>query len=371
MHIVAPQAESLIGEGVIALEMGATLEDIGLSVHPHPTLTEVDHGRRRSRPRQSHSHRQPQAEEGAGRGTALDERCTARARGCSTWDAPVSRGLGAAAPAARRGARRPRARYVDRRRAHAGRHAGTPGEARERLALGRASSRARGIDVVAIERGGDVTYHGPGQLVVYPIRRLARFREVVPLVRALEGAVIAACARFGVAAERWSETRRRLGRAQPDLCDRPCRAARWSRCTASRSTSRPISTTTGSSRRADCPTAASRRSRRKPGRDVGIDEAKDVLLAELARTFDVDFEPAEASAWRMAIEIDLTRSHPKLAPTAMHAAQARLAARFAAVGRRLRTRQGQGQRARTPHRVQGSRVPEPRPSAGAPAPRRS
>ena len=40
MHIVAPQAESLIGEGVIALEMGATLEDIGLSMHPHPTLTE-------------------------------------------------------------------------------------------------------------------------------------------------------------------------------------------------------------------------------------------------------------------------------------------------------------------------------------------
>jgi dihydrolipoamide dehydrogenase len=40
MHIVAPQAESLIGEGVIALEMGATMEDIGLSIHPHPTLTE-------------------------------------------------------------------------------------------------------------------------------------------------------------------------------------------------------------------------------------------------------------------------------------------------------------------------------------------
>jgi dihydrolipoamide dehydrogenase len=40
MHIVAPQAESMIGEGLIALEMGATLEDIGLSVHPHPTLTE-------------------------------------------------------------------------------------------------------------------------------------------------------------------------------------------------------------------------------------------------------------------------------------------------------------------------------------------
>src|SRR5437763_8306895 len=54
----------------------------------------------------------------------------------------------------------------------------------------------RGVDIVETERGGDVTYHGPGQLVVYPIRRLARFREVVPLVRALESAVIDACARF-------------------------------------------------------------------------------------------------------------------------------------------------------------------------------
>ena len=64
---------------------------------------------------------------------------------------------------------------------------------------------SRGVDLVQIERGGDVTYHGPGQLVVYPIRRLERFREVVPLVRALEGAVIDACAQFGVVAERWSD----------------------------------------------------------------------------------------------------------------------------------------------------------------------
>lgn len=65
--------------------------------------------------------------------------------------------------------------------------------------------RARGVDLVSIERGGDVTYHGPGQLVVYPIRRLERFREVVPLVRTLEGAVIDAVGKFGVTAERWSE----------------------------------------------------------------------------------------------------------------------------------------------------------------------
>ncbi|MGH7737766.1 MAG: lipoyl(octanoyl) transferase LipB [Candidatus Tyrphobacter sp.] len=65
--------------------------------------------------------------------------------------------------------------------------------------------RARGVDLVEIERGGDVTYHGPGQLVVYPIRRLARFREVVPLVRSLEEAVMRTCSRFDVNAERWSE----------------------------------------------------------------------------------------------------------------------------------------------------------------------
>jgi lipoate-protein ligase B len=64
---------------------------------------------------------------------------------------------------------------------------------------------ARGVDVVEIERGGDVTYHGPGQLVVYPIRRLERFREIVPLVRSLEGAVIGAVSQFGIVAERWKE----------------------------------------------------------------------------------------------------------------------------------------------------------------------
>lgn len=75
---------------------------------------------------------------------------------------------------------------------------------REHVLLSTQELAARGVDLVTVERGGDVTYHGPGQLVVYPIRKLERFREVVPLVRALEAAVIDACARFGVAAERWS-----------------------------------------------------------------------------------------------------------------------------------------------------------------------
>jgi lipoyl(octanoyl) transferase len=76
---------------------------------------------------------------------------------------------------------------------------------RENLLFSVDALAARGVDVVEVERGGDVTYHGPGQLVVYPIRRLERFREVVPLVRALEGAAIGCCARFGVTGERWSD----------------------------------------------------------------------------------------------------------------------------------------------------------------------
>lgn len=66
---------------------------------------------------------------------------------------------------------------------------------------------ARGVDVVEIERGGDVTYHGPGQVVVYPIRRLQRFREVVPLVTSLETAVIGALYPFGIEAQPRSEHR--------------------------------------------------------------------------------------------------------------------------------------------------------------------
>jgi lipoate-protein ligase B len=73
--------------------------------------------------------------------------------------------------------------------------------------LPRALLEARGVDVVQIERGGDVTYHGPGQVVVYPIRKLERFREVVPLVSALETAVTGALHRFGIASQPRSEHR--------------------------------------------------------------------------------------------------------------------------------------------------------------------
>jgi len=62
---------------------------------------------------------------------------------------------------------------------------------------------ARGIEVLHVERGGEVTYHGPGQLVAYPIIALARRGLLVrPLVRALETALVGTCAAAGVDAER-------------------------------------------------------------------------------------------------------------------------------------------------------------------------
>lgn len=55
-----------------------------------------------------------------------------------------------------------------------------------------------GSDVVDVDRGGRITWHGPGQLVVYPIVRLADPVDVVAYVRALEQAVIDLAAEHGV-----------------------------------------------------------------------------------------------------------------------------------------------------------------------------
>lgn len=60
-----------------------------------------------------------------------------------------------------------------------------------------------GIALERVDRGGDITYHGPGQLVGYPIVRLAGAgRRVRAYVEALEGAVIATVAHFGIEAGR-------------------------------------------------------------------------------------------------------------------------------------------------------------------------
>ena len=59
------------------------------------------------------------------------------------------------------------------------------------------------VEVIEIERGGDVTYHGPGQIVAYPIIALGDGeRDLHRFLRNLEQAVIATCSQFGIAADR-------------------------------------------------------------------------------------------------------------------------------------------------------------------------
>ncbi|MEJ2037395.1 MAG: lipoyl(octanoyl) transferase LipB [Desulfosarcinaceae bacterium] len=70
---------------------------------------------------------------------------------------------------------------------------------RENLLVPEDRLSARGIAVVPIERGGDITYHGPGQLVIYVIMALRKGNlSVTGLVSGLEQVMVAAAARWGL-----------------------------------------------------------------------------------------------------------------------------------------------------------------------------
>jgi lipoyl(octanoyl) transferase len=66
------------------------------------------------------------------------------------------------------------------------------------LPMGEDWYRAQGVDVCDTDRGGRVTYHGPGQLVAYPIMGVERVAE---FVHTMEGAIVAGLADEGIAAE--------------------------------------------------------------------------------------------------------------------------------------------------------------------------
>ena len=104
-----------------------------------------------------------------------------------------------------------------------GRRSG-PGE----LPMGEDWYRAQGIEIVDVDRGGKVTYHGPGQLVGYPI---VAVDDVVEYVRTLERGIVAALRRGGRrrragAARGRPRLHRRLGGRAQDRLDRGARRAR-------------------------------------------------------------------------------------------------------------------------------------------------
>lgn len=73
----------------------------------------------------------------------------------------------------------------------------------ENLRIGEAERRARGIELWEAGRGGDVTYHGPGQLVGYPILALrGERRDLHRYLRELEETLIGALGDFGLVAGR-------------------------------------------------------------------------------------------------------------------------------------------------------------------------
>src|SRR4030088_3004220 len=74
---------------------------------------------------------------------------------------------------------------------------------RENLLASEHVLRQKGVEFHSSDRGGDITYHGPGQLVGYPILNLGAIRkDVVWYVRMLEEAMIRATAAFVITAER-------------------------------------------------------------------------------------------------------------------------------------------------------------------------
>ena len=59
-----------------------------------------------------------------------------------------------------------------------------------------------GTPVIDVDRGGKITWHGPGQIVGYPILRLAKPTELVGFVREIESALIDTCIEFGLQVQR-------------------------------------------------------------------------------------------------------------------------------------------------------------------------
>jgi len=153
----------------------------------------------------------------------------------------------------------------------------------------------RGVAVHEVERGGDVTYHGPGQVVLYPIMKLPRFREVVPLVTALEGAVIDALRTFGIEAETHRKEHRGVYVGRDAIC---AVGLAIKRMTSMHGLALNAATALDYDRLitpCGTPEFGITSISAQLGRTVTWDEARDALLAAIERSFGFTFVAVSAS----------------------------------------------------------------------------
>lgn len=160
----------------------------------------------------------------------------------------------------------------------------------ENLIFDRQTYAKYGIEVVRTDRGGDVTYHGPGQLVAYPIFDLQRHgRDLHKWMRDLEEGVLGAVGHFGVAARRFPpHTGVWVGERK--ICALGVRVKRWvsmhgiaMNCDADL---QPFRLIVPCGIRDFGVTSLSL----ETGRKIPIDDAKVPLVESFAEVFDLDFE---------------------------------------------------------------------------------
>jgi lipoyl(octanoyl) transferase len=97
----------------------------------------------------------------------------------------------------------------------------------ENLRASREVLEAEGYEIYEVDRGGDVTYHGPGQLVGYPIVRLADFREDLGwYMRSVEEMIIRALGGLGIVGHR-KEGMSGVWCSERKVCAIGVRASRW------------------------------------------------------------------------------------------------------------------------------------------------
>jgi len=167
-----------------------------------------------------------------------------------------------------------------------------------------AEVEARGGTVRAIDRGGSFTFHGPGQLVGYPILGLGAKPDAVAYLRRLEDAVIATCAELGVATGRRDDVQTGVWVGDDKICAIGVRLMR-TRVTLhgfALNCETDLSWFVGIVA-CGLPDHGQTSLTERLGRRVGVDEVRPLAVRHLASVFDLRLSPAPddvASLFRVA-----------------------------------------------------------------------